>query len=331
MRPGAESCFAPGLQSTMETRKHEPSAADAAGILDHQRTAYERLLAVANACFFTQRTTLPLRPRTNTLLVGPSGSGKTFLAGAVAKNLGVPFLSLTVGEWILLGCTQRGAQTTWPLIVAFLQKHTQKDGVVLFLDEIDKICGDTSWERFLRTEVFKLLDLGIPEGLCDGDDDALSDSDLNRAREVLANRTFIIGAGAFQGIWENRSKTPIGFSGQSSQCAAVSLADLSAMLPRELTNRFRAEVLALPKLTADDYRRMISQTAAQVPIYLRETFLRLANERVASAIECQQGCRFLEEIMLDAIIHERQHIKNWKNPAESPAFVDHAPAQGPAP
>lgn len=319
------------LHHPMETRKHEPSAADAAGILDHQRTAYERLLAVANACFFTQRTTLPLRPRTNTLLVGPSGSGKTFLAGAVAKKLGVPFLSLTVGEWILLGCTQRGAKTTWPLIVTFLQKHAQKDGVVLFLDEIDKIRGDSSWETFLRTEIFRLLDLDLPEGLCDGDDDAMSDSDVNRAREVLANRTFIIGAGAFQAIWENRSKVSIGFSGQSFACPTVSLADLSAMLPRELTNRFRAEVLALPKLTADDYRRMISQTAAQVPVYLRDTFLRLANERIASAIECQQGCRFLEEIMLDAIIHERESIKNWKNPAESPALMDQSPAQGPAP
>ena len=301
-------------------------------ILGHQRAAYERLLAVAGASFIARRQTLPVRPRSNTLLVGPSGSGKTFLAGAVAKKLGATFLSLTVGEWILLGCTRRGAKTTWPLIVGFLQKHSKCDGVVLFLDEIDKLCGHTSWETFLRTEIFKLLDCGIPEGLCDGDGDAICKNHLDAARDVLANKTFIIGAGAFQGIWEERSKTPIGFSGHSSPCLPVSLGDLSETLPQELTNRFRAEVIALPKLTREDYRQMISQTGARVPVYLRDTFLRLAEERIEAAIRCQQGCRFLEEIILDSIIHERESIKKWNGPEGFPIFKDqpdHSPPPGP--
>jgi len=306
-----------------------PSSTGSAIILGHQRAAYERLLAVASASFFVQRETLPVRPRSNTLLVGPSGSGKTFLAGAVAKTLGAPFLSLTVGEWILLGSSQRGAKTTWPLIVRFLQQNTKSDGVVLFVDEVDKLCGHTSWETFQRAEIYKLLDWGIPQGLCDGDGDAICKTHIDEARDVLANKTYIIAAGAFQGIWEGISKKPIGFSGQASPSLPVSLGDLSATLPRELTNRFRAEVIALPELSREDYWRMISQTGAKVPTYLRDTFLRLANERIESAVECQQGCRFLEEIILDSIIHERESIRNWNGSEGYPIFKDQPPPDGP--
>jgi len=311
---------------------HVPSSNGSVIILGHQRAAYDRLLAVAGASFFAQRQTLPVRPRSNTLVVGPSGSGKTFLAGAVAKHLGAPFLSLTVGEWVIIGSSQRGAKTTWPLIVKFLQQNSKSDGVVLFLDEVDKLCGHTSWETFQRAEIYKLLDWGIPQGLCDGDGDAICKTHIDAARDVLANKTYIIAAGAFQGIWEGRSKTSIGFSDQTSPCLPVSLGDLSATLPRELTNRFRAEVIVLPKLSREDYWRMISQTGAQVPAYLRDTFLRLANERIESAVECQQGCRFLEEIILDSIIHERESLKNWNGPEGFPIFKDQpdqTPADGP--
>ena len=192
--------------------------------------------------------------------------------------------------------------------------------MVLFLDEVDKLSGSTAWERFLRTEIFKLLDLGVPEGLCNADGYAISKSDINAAQDVLANKTLIIGGGAFQGIWETRSKTLIGFSDQAPPSLPVSLGDLISMLPRELTNRFRAEVLALPMLSRDDYLGMIDRTVAEVPIYLKEAFLRLANERIDAAVECQQGCRFLEEVILDSIICEREFIRNWKISNEDPAF-----------
>ena len=308
---------------------HVPSSSGSRIILAHQLAAYERLLAVAGASFYAQRQTLPVRPRTNTLLIGPSGSGKTYLAGAVAKTLGAPFLSLSVGEWILLGCSQRGAKTTWPLILKFLQQNSKSDGVVLFLDEVDKLSGSTSYETFLRTEAYKLLDWGIPEGLCDGDGEAICKNHIDTARDVLENKTFIIAAGAFQGLWEGRSKATIGFSDQSSPSLPFSLEDLSGTLPRELTNRFRAEVIVLPKLSREDYWRMISQTGAQVPAYLRDTFLRLANERIESAVECQQGCRFLEEIILDSIIHERESIRNWNGSEGYPIFKDQPPPDGP--
>ncbi len=290
----------------MDKHEHE-------GILAHQRPAYEKLLAVANACFYSQRHTLPLRLRTNTLLIGASGSGKTYLAKTVARHLGVPIFSIAISDWILLGCSQRGALPTWPNIVRFLQKNNGRDGVVIFFDEVDKLCGGSSWERFLRTEVFKLLDLEIPEGLCGSDEEPLSAAIMSVAAEVLAKRTLIVAAGAFQEIWEKRTKPTIGFVQKPFSQSVVSIDVLSKYIPRELANRFRADVLMLPPLVPDDYRRMIDQIAAQVPAYLRKTFSRLAAEQLERAIACKQGCRFLEEVLLETLIVERTHITEWKN------------------
>ncbi len=74
--------------------------------------------------------------RTNSLLIGPSGSGKSFLAGEVAAYLGVPFYPISVADWVLMGCSERGGINTWPAIVRFLQANRQREGVVICLDEL---------------------------------------------------------------------------------------------------------------------------------------------------------------------------------------------------
>jgi len=167
-------------------------------IFDHQRPAFDKLAAVAKVCISIQRETLPIRPRTNSLIIGPTGSGKTFLAKAVADELGVALLSISVSEWILLGCNKRGASTTCPVIVRFLLKNKEAPGVLIFVDEIDKVGGQSSWEAFLRTEIFQLLDLNIPGSLNDDEERAYTDEETAKAREVLSNRTFLLAAGAFQ-------------------------------------------------------------------------------------------------------------------------------------
>ena len=76
-----------------------------------------------------------------------------------------------------MGCTSRGAPNTWPLIAQFLLKHKNATGVVIFLDELDKLSGTSTWEAFERTEIFKLLDLAVPNGLSDANDEAFSDDE----------------------------------------------------------------------------------------------------------------------------------------------------------
>ena len=85
---------------------------------------------------------IPLAIRTNSLLIRPTGSGKTFLAQAVADHLGVPFLAISVADWVLVGSSDRGGMNTWPAIVRFLQANRRKEGVVIFIDEIHHAFGD---------------------------------------------------------------------------------------------------------------------------------------------------------------------------------------------
>lgn len=297
-------------------------------IYDYQLAAFDKLLSVAKACFAIQRHTLPIRPRTNTLIIGPSGTGKTHLARAVAAELEAEFLSVSVAEWILLGCTGRGGTPSWPVIVGFLKRNHKKSGLVLFVDEIDKVSGGTAWETLLRAETFSLLDLRIPTGLNDEDGTSLSDDELAKAQDVLSNRTLVLAAGAFQHIWEDRSRPTVGFGSVVTNTQETNLNHLAATLPRELVNRFRSDVIVLPQLQECDYRRMLEQSAEAVPVYLRNTFLRLGNQRIHGAVACQQGCRFLEELMLDTIIEEKSLLQLGDSP--SPSDVDIGSAFPPA-
>ena len=297
-------------------------------IYDYQKPAFSKLLAVAKACFAVQRQTLPIRVRTNTMIIGSSGTGKTHLARAVATELGAEFLPVSIAEWILLGSSTRGRIPTWPVIFRFLQRHHKKAGLVVFVDEIDKVTGDSTWERFMRAEIFSLLDFKIPTGLNDDDGAALTPDELAQAQDALSSRTLVLAAGAFQHIWENRGRPSLGFGAKDTGNDETNLTHLAATLPRELINRFRSDLIVLPELRECDYRRMLEQSAEKIPIYFRETFLRLGYTRIPGAVACRQGCRFLEELMLDTIIEERnQMIENTVLKQESVCPDDSAMLQ----
>jgi len=46
-----------------------------------------------------------------------------------------------------------------------------------------------------------------------------------------------------------------------------------------------------------------------VPPYLRETFLRMGHEQIPDAMVMQQGCRFIEDLMLQTILSERASLQ----------------------
>jgi len=286
--------------------------------LTHQIEAFEHLVAVGKACFSIDRSDLPLRPRTNMLIIGPSGSGKTFLAREVARELKVPFLSIGISEWVLMGCSERGATQTWPMIAEFLRENQQAEGVVILLDEIDKIHGDSPWERHLRNEVFRFLDLEIPSGinLSGDDDDACDDkTKLKEAENVLKNKTLLLAAGAFQHLWFQHARPTMGFGGddkQSSPKKKPNLSKLAQTLPQELTNRFCSKLVILPELTEKDYFYMLEHAMEKIPENLRQTFLRLGKEQIAEAVKTHQGCRFLEELLLDTILEERRFVQEFQ-------------------
>lgn len=281
-------------------------------ILPFQQVTYDRLCAVSRACLNVDRASIKsLKLRACFLLIGPTGSGKTHLARELAREMQVPFLSVSVSDWIILGSSNRGSSTTWPTIMDFIEKSKSQRGSIIFIDELDKCYNDSNWNTFLRSEIFSLCDSRIPLGIHDTDGDSIGESRIAEAEVFLTNRTMIIAGAAFQGVWDTRSSPTMGFNPTPGTTAPPELPALAKVLPRELINRFSSDVFILPQLTKADYRVMVETMAEQIPEIWRKRFLTLGINRLDMAVRHQKGARYLEEILLSAIVEERGSLTHF--------------------
>ena len=270
-------------------------------LFPHQRAAYMQLRRVALGFFDSNCQTLPVKPRSNQLITGPTGLGKTEIARAVADELSLPFLEVVFTDWLPMGTSGRGSTHTWPMVLRFIQRY---DTGMIFVDEVDK-AGDDNWTRYLQLELFSLLDRKIPANILDEDVDDDEDLDkrrkkIDQAQQKLRSSFLVIAAGAFQSLHEERSGE-IGF-GASESASEMELRDLAAALPRELVNRFRAELISIPPLRRQDYIDLLHRTAEAMEPPLASAFLEIGLKTLKSAVANQQGVRWLEEIALDAVI-----------------------------
>jgi hypothetical protein len=292
-------------------------------ILPHQKAIFGRLCAVARGCLLTNRAAIGFKLRANFILLGPSGSGKTFLARALADEMQVPFLSISTSDWILLGSSNRGSTSTWPGIFNFIERSMNAQGVIIFVDELDKCNHDSNWNTFLRSEVFSLCDSRIPLNLNDMDEGVVSDSRVAKVQAFLENKTMIVAGAAFQDIWERKSSPSMGFISEDNSGSLPDPEDLVKTLPRELINRFSSELFILPELTKTDYKRMVETMADQVPEVWRARFLELGYSRIAEAVRHRKGARYMEEILLSAIVEERGSLANFvPSPVSTERTVD---------
>ena len=282
-------------------------------ILPFQKPVFDRLCAVARACLYVNRRQFSvLKLRACFWLLGPTGSGKTFLAKALAREMGVPFLPIAVSDWIILGGTNKGSSTTWPNILDFLNGNQQAQGAVIFIDELDKCRDESNWNSCLRSEIFSLCDARIPLGIKDSEESEYSDSALKDAQDFLQNRVMILGGAAFQELWENESGNSIGFNpepqAEPQEKSQPELPELAEILPRELINRFSSETFILPKLKENDYCDMLESMTPHVPETWRERFVDVGLSRLEQAVRHQKGVRFLEEVLLTAVVEERSAL-----------------------
>jgi len=282
-------------------------------IYPYQQAAYDRLCAIARAYILTNFDRLPVKPRGNVFLVGPSGNGKTHLAAQVAAGAGMnlAYLPISVSEWILMGASQRGAPSTWPIICQFLIQSSRKEGCLIFLDELDKIGrrNQGDWTRYQTTEVFSLLDRRIPGNLNDPDGDRISDSGIADAEAVLKSKTLIIAGGAFQEIWD--TPDPIGFGREAGTLNQTpDLQQLSEYIPHELSRRFGSQLITLPRLRENDYIDMLDRILPSLPPYWRTRYEKLARAGIPEATRLAQGPRYFEELLLEVAVQERLEISS---------------------
>lgn len=300
---------------------------DDATILPYQQPVFKKLCAVARASLFINRKQFKvLTPRTNFFLIGPSGSGKTHLAKEVARSVGVPFFSVSVSDWIILGNANGGANNTWPLIVQFILKNITKQGVIIFIDELDKCsCKDEgAWNIYLRSEIFSLSDSNVCISLKDSESDNqnFKDHEIALVEDFLKYRTMIIGGAAFQNIWEEQNAPSMGFNANDHQdWDAPQLANLASYLPRELVNRFSSQLFILPQLKKKDYRDMIYTMAVHVPYTWRNRFIEIGLSNLDLAVSDQKGARYAEEVLLSAIVDVGVEIKK-EAPKEKAPVVE---------
>ena len=269
-------------------------------LFSHQTAVFREILITATAFENEDWFALPVIPRWHLLIIGETGTGKSHLVkNSLGATLGWPVLILWSSRWVIAG--GRGKET-WTEIARWLSN--QKGKCVIFLDEIDKVHGDDVWSRHLRTEIFQLLDRDLPSEITIEDPNCEQQPEVvwAKAQKVLRCDCFIVAAGAFQILWDNRPKN-LGFGAKEFNQDAPTQRELKKILPLELLNRF-SKILSIPRLVKSDYCKLITKAAATLPTEIRNIFLEMANKNLESAVQEGKGARYVEECLTDALIND---------------------------
>ena len=257
-------------------------------IYDYQKPVYDKLVRTAVAHNAMLGEKLPVRARFHRLVIGESGSGKSYLAEQVGKELNWNTLKINTASWVVLGARET---PTWHKIVQWLCDG-DKAPRLLILDEVDKVEGSDSWTRYLRAELFDLLDGHVTQQTFDDDVSEIT------ARKEL-KKLLVFACGAFQVAFE--TKPTMGFNGKEQ--TPNSSNHLAQHLQRELVNRFDNELLVLPELKEKDYMDMIHQLVHHLPSAHFDLLLEFGKKRIPEAVNTKSAARFIENVLAEVYYH----------------------------
>lgn len=295
-------------------------------IYDYQEKAYQKLFRTAIAHKIAMGKKLPINPRFHKLVIGPSGSGKTHLAKRVGEVLNWRVLTINMAGWVVLGARET---PTWHTVAEWLTESHPDEPQMIILDEIDKVWGQDSWTRYLRAEVYSLVDGLVPPQVVPPNigGDTFKDA---------IKQTLIFGCGAFQDAFE--IKPTAGFT--SSIDIPSSSNDLAKHLARELVNRFDSEIIILPDLKHKDYEVMVEEILPRIPDDIAAIVKRIAPGLIDQAVSNKSGARFIENLLSSAYLEnvgsiidiferyerEEQEKKEFNNPPKSKEEVTNSAA-----
>lgn len=286
-----------------------------------QKSVIEKLRMIGHLATSPSRGNLKLATRTNTLITGPSGSGKSFIAKALAAELRVPLWEINVSAWIVLGA--RNDSPTLASLCNWVSRNTKG---IIFIDELEKPFpyssdgnGSSEWYNTVRMELHDILDSRMPVGGILVDDETINTTykgllSNHECKEIvkidveskLRDSFLIVGAGTWQHLWTKNQRS-LGFRGDSVQITTLDQGQLLKSISPEILLRFRGEVLFLRPMTEADFRQVLDDRTALVPVNYRKRFSELVHAAIPKALEYGLGMRVLEEVFTNLcieIIHD---------------------------
>lgn len=266
---------------------------------------------------------LPVKPRTHVLVCGPSGVGKSHLCRELGRELGVAVLVLNCSSWQLMG--GRSGKYTWDEITGFLDGHGR--GIIV-LDEIDKISGGSDWQGHLRLEIHDLLDgvipptADIPFKCMENDLWGMDEQDAEGGQETgeakrqllesrLKDNFLVVGAGAWQHLWQASETRNMGFMPASPQASMTTptQAQLQSSLYPEILKRFQSKIQVIPPMTREDYLEQVAAVVRTLEAGQASRLQKKASETLERALQSQQGMRWIEELVLDALMNPEPNTR----------------------
>lgn len=220
-------------------------------LTEAQSRALDKLGALLEVYFSQAGAPSPVRMRIAPLLVAPSGCGKTFLAGLLARRHGLGLFRTSVSEWMVQG--SKVNEPTLTLIRDAIEANPQ--GLVLHVDELDKLFGTDSWNVAQRGEIF----------CCAGDRDVTGSGWTDKHRAALRDKVFVVGSGTWQEVWTKRLNCHRGFAGPDLSTTNIEDEIRAAkVIPDELLFRW-GPMIPIHPYTKQDFEQLGHQLGLVPP------------------------------------------------------------------
>ena len=131
-----DSKLADGLMATIVGQKPNVKWEDVAGLVEAKKSLHEALIMpIKFPAFFTGN----VKPWKGILLYGPPGTGKTFIAKACATECQSTFFSVSSSDLM-----SKYVGESEKLIKQLFKLANEKAPSIIFIDEIDSMCGNRS-------------------------------------------------------------------------------------------------------------------------------------------------------------------------------------------
>lgn len=135
----------------------------------------------------------------------------------------------------------------------------------------------------------------------------------------LEKSVFPVGGGAFQDMWHRCGRGTLGFAEQKPPASQIDHAHIAGVVPVEIANRFVPPLLTLGPMRRSDYLTMFASVEAELPKGVAATARSFALATVDDAVRQGLGCRWVEQVMLHAVIAGMQKTPEFP-PAAKQGF-----------